>query len=137
MIKSNCNGGGELYTQTSKIIEDIMERLKYSNTLENVMISMIKYQYSYLGDEVLQALHDQANLDAEGHHSSFQGHLPAGDFPCSRDLPRHSEQRYSHLCHILWCVSILLAHLASLLYTHHCLLIVYHAPPRVAYCALL
>ena len=33
MIKSNCNGGGELYTQTSKIIEDIMERLKYSNTL--------------------------------------------------------------------------------------------------------
>ena len=43
MIKSNCNGGGELYTQTSKIIEDIMERLKYSNTLENVMISMIKY----------------------------------------------------------------------------------------------
>ena len=42
---------------------------------------MIKYQYSYLGDEVLQALHDQANLDAEGHHSSFQAGIGISKWP--------------------------------------------------------
>jgi hypothetical protein len=68
---AKTNSDGDIAAFFEATADDILERIEQMSSFGITGCSMLRYQYSHLGSEVLAALEDQAKEKAEEHHLSW------------------------------------------------------------------